>query len=277
MTITRTASAVSYGDTGVAEPALLCLPGWCGDRTVFDPLVAQLAPARRVLTLDLPDHGGSPRTDEDFGTSCVVDQAVGVIEGAGLAQVVPVALAHAGWMALELRRRLGPERVPAVVLVDWMVLGTPPGFTDALAALQDEAAWERVRAALFSMWTDGVEETAVHEYVASMGEYGARHWSRAGREIARGFAAEPTPLAVLERLEVACPTLHLYAQPADQGYLAAQQGYAAEHPWFQVRRLDATSHFPTFEAAAEMAAAVSDLLARVSPSENPDGRGRGRW
>lgn len=261
MTTTRTASPVAYDDAGVAEPALVCIPGWCGDRTVFAPLVAQVAEHRRVLTLDLPDHGESARTEEDFGSTCVVDQTVQVIEDAGLQQVVPVALAHAGWMALELRRRLGPDRVPAIVLVDWMVLGTPPGFLEALGALQSESSWEQVRGGLFSMWTDGVAEPAVHEYVASMAGYGFRHWSRAGREIARGFAAEPVPLAVLERLEIACPTLHLYAQPADEGYLAAQQGYAAAHPWFQVRRLDATSHFPPFEAAGEMAAAIQEFLA----------------
>ena len=61
---------------------------------------------------------------------------------------MPVALSHAGWVAVELRRRLGARRVPGIVLLDWMVLGTPSGFDGALAGLQDDTAWADVRAAL---------------------------------------------------------------------------------------------------------------------------------
>jgi pimeloyl-ACP methyl ester carboxylesterase len=136
-------------------------------------------------------------------------------------------------------------------------LGPPPGFVEALGALQDENAWAAVRAQLFAMWTTGVDDPAVHDYVASMGQYGYRMWSRAGREIARSFETQQTPLAALSRLadeqRVACPTLHLYAQPSGDDYLAAQRAFAVEHPWFQVHRVAATSHFPPIEAPEEVA------------------------
>ncbi len=57
-----------------------------------------------------------------------------------------------------------------------------------------------------------------------------------------------------------CPTLHLYAQPADDAVLAAQLAYGAEHPWFRVHRLAARSHFPMFEVPDEVAAAIEDFL-----------------
>ena len=176
---------------------------------------------------------------------------------------MPVALSHAGWVAVELRRRLGAERVPGIVLLDWMVLGTPPGFDGALAGLQDDDAWPDVRAALFGMWTEGVDEPAVHHYVASMGEYGAAYWQRAGREIAAGFATNGAPLAALDDLAEPCPTLHLYAQPAADEVLAAQQAFAAAHPWFEVHRLDARSHFPMFEVPDEMAARIEEFACRL--------------
>ena len=44
----------------------------------------------------------------------------------GADRIVPVALAHAGWVAIELRRRLG-KKIPAIVLVDWIVLDLPAG------------------------------------------------------------------------------------------------------------------------------------------------------
>jgi pimeloyl-ACP methyl ester carboxylesterase len=86
-------------------------------------------------------------------------------------------------------------------------------------------------------------------------------WSRAGREIARSFAAEPVPLAAVAALAEPCPTLHVYAQPRDEGYLAAQEGFAAEHGWFHVHRLDAASHFPCLEIPDAVAAAIDEFVA----------------
>ena len=258
---TTTSAPLAVTDIGTGGPALLLIPGWCGDRTVFDPLLASAGGHRRVVSVDLPAHGGSPAPDGDFGTSEVVDALVATIEALGIDTVVPVGLSHAGWAALELRRRLGPDRVPGVVLLDWMVLGTPPGFADALAGLQSPA-WADVRAGLAAMWTDGLDVPALTEYVASMTTYGERHWQRAGREIAATFEEHPVPLQALEELQP-CPTLHLYAQPAADEVLAAQQEYAATHPWFSVQRLDARSHFPMFEVADDMVAAIEAFVPGV--------------
>ena len=260
---TPTTHRVAHAEAESGEPALLLLPGWCGDRTVFDGLLARLGTARRTVALDLPEHGTSPRTGEDFTTADVVDAAVALLDELAVDRVVPVALSHAGWVAIELRRRLGAQRLPGVVLLDWMVLGTPPGFDGALAGLQDGGAWSDVRAALFGMWTEGVDEPAVHEYVASMGRYGAAHWQRAGREISAGFAADGAPLAALGMLPEPCPTLHLYAQPADDTVLAAQRTFAESHPWFEVHRLDAHSHFPMFEVPDEMSTLIEEFACRL--------------
>jgi pimeloyl-ACP methyl ester carboxylesterase len=245
-------------DVGAGGPALLFVPGWCGDRSVFDGLVTPAGAHRRAVSVDLPGHGDSPDPGRDFGTTDVVDALVALVADAGLERVVPVGLSHAGWAAIGLRRRLGAERVPGVVLLDWMVLGTPPGFEHALAGLQGPA-WADVRHGLQEMWSTGVDVPAVHAYVASMGAYGATHWNRAGREIAASFAASPVPLDVLAALQP-CPTLHLYAQPGGDDHLAAQRAYAAEHPWFSVRRVHGASHFPMLETPDEMAAEIEAFV-----------------
>jgi pimeloyl-ACP methyl ester carboxylesterase len=188
------------------------------------------------------------------------------MERSGASVVIPVALSQPGWLALELRRRLGAEVVPGIVLVDWMVLGAPPGFAAALAGLQGPG-WHDVRAALFGMWTSRVTSSAVLEYVGSMAEYGQADWSRAGREIAASFVAESTPLATLEGIaqtDRPCPTLHVYAQPDDPAVLTAQQDYAARHPWFSVTKLHAHSHFPMLELPQEMARAIDAFAAEVT-------------
>ena len=251
--------AQGYDDVGIGDPALLCIPGWCGDRTVFDGLVARASAHRRALCMDLPQHGTRPCTGADLGTADVVSDAVALLDERGVERVVPVALSHAGWAALALRRRLGPVRVPGIVLIDWMVQGAPPPFLEALAGLQHPTAWADVRAGLFAMWTTGLDIPALRDYVAEMDRYGALYWRRAGREIAAAFAAEGSPLAALERLDGSCPTLHVYAQPADDAVLDAQQDYAAAHPWFRVHRLAARSHFPMFEVPDEMAAVIEDF------------------
>jgi pimeloyl-ACP methyl ester carboxylesterase len=256
---TQTAIRLAHDDRGSGEPSIVLVPGWCGDRTVFSELVEGLARHRRAVSVDLRDHGESEGAGSDFGTGTVVEDVIATIHALGLRQMVPVALSHAGWVAVELRRRLGPDTVPGVVLLDWMVLGPPPGFVDALAGLQQDDAWQQVRTGLFDMWTSGVDNARLHEYVASMGDYGYEHWRRAGREIATAFATEGSPLDSLSRLDVPCPTLHLYAQPDAHPVLRAQQEYAATHPWFSVQRLDARSHFPMFEVPQKMVDAIEQF------------------
>lgn len=248
---------------GVGEPAVMFLPGWCGDRTVFDDLVRLSGENRQAVSLDWRGHGGSWRPAEDFGTEQLVEDAVMTARELGIDSFVPVALSHAGWVAIELRRRLGPETVRGVVLLDWMVLGPPPPFLEALAGLRDPDVSESVRLALFSMWTSGLDLPRLESYVASMGEYGFDMWSRAGREIADAFERDGSPLSALSRLETPCPTLHLYAQPDDPAFLEAQREFSGAHPWFRVEHLAARSHFPMFEIPEEISQQVERFVSEL--------------
>jgi pimeloyl-ACP methyl ester carboxylesterase len=250
---TSTNPSIAFDDVVDREPALLLMPGWCGPRHGFRPLFQHLD--RRALALDWRSHGESDPAAGDFGFAELVADAEAVIAGCGVQRVIPVGLAHAGWVAIELRKRLGPERVPGIGFIDWMVLGAPAPFFDVLQALQDPASWAAARSKLFENWTSGVESRAVHDYVEQMATHEHEMWARAAREIAAAFAACPSPLDAVDAL--ACPTLHVYAQPADPAFLAAQEQYAATHSWFRVRRVAATSHFPMLEASAEVAAALS--------------------
>lgn len=259
---TATELRIAFDDIGDAGPALLFLPGWCGHRTVFRDLLPKSALHHRSIALDWRGHGGSDTPDGDFGNDDLVADALAVIERAGVDRVVPVGVAHAGWVALGVREALGAARVPGVVLVDWMVLGPPPGFLDALAGLQDRGAWESVRAGLFTMWTTGVNLPALDANIAEMATHGFADWARGAREIADQFTKYGSPLAALEQLQP-CPALHVYAQPADDGFLAAQRGYAEEHPWFDVERLDAKSHFPTLEVPASVADSIARFTRRL--------------
>lgn len=250
--------AIAYEDRGShseSDPALLLLPGWCTDRTLFHPLDEMLAKHQRVITLDFCGHGESGAADGDFGQAQLVEQALGVIAASKARSVIPVAISHAGWVALELSRRLG-ARVPRMVFIDWIVTPAPPPFLAVLAQMQSPQ-WQQAVEQVFGMWLHGVDNREVIRYVREvMAAYPGSMWSRAGREISAAYAAHGSPLDAAARLAAPVPTLHLYGQPDDPGYLAAQQEFAARNPWFQVRKLSSRSHCPTLECPGEIAAAL---------------------
>ena len=167
---------------------------------------------------------------------------------------MPVAVSHAGWLALELRARLG-ERVPKIVLLDWIVGTPPPEFRAVLAALQDRERWLETRGELFRFWIGASEAPQVARHVREeLGSYGFEMWARAAREIERAYLG-PTPLEALARLVPPAPTLHLVT-PRDPGELAAQQDFARQHKWYRVERLATRSHFPALEAPEAVATAI---------------------
>ncbi len=255
---------IAYDDLGEKEPAVVFLPGWCSGRGVCRDLLPLMAKTRRSLALDWRGHGESERPTGDYDSDALVQDAISVLDQAGVGTVVPIGLSHAGWVAIELRRQLGAERVPGIVLCDWMVLGPPPPFLGALAGLQDPEHWHEVREALFGMWTTGVDLPDLDDQIAEMREYGFDTWARAGREISAQFSREGSPLDALSRMETPCPTLHVYAQPTDPEFLDAQLGFSRQNPWFEVQRLDAKSHFPMYERPDDMIEAIDTFATRLA-------------
>lgn len=181
MARTKSAVAIAFDDQGRGDPALLSLPGWCVDRTAFRDLVPACSRSRRTLSMDWRGHGESEPARGDFGEAALLEDALAVIHESRTNQVVPIALAHSGWVAIELRRRLG-KRVPAIVLVDWLVLDPPPAFVGALGALQDAGKWQSTRDHLFSMWLHGIDNPQIIQLVRDvMGSYGFEMWARSPR------------------------------------------------------------------------------------------------
>ncbi len=257
---------ISYDDRGEGGPALLLLPGWCVSRKVFADLPRVAAAQRRVLALDWRGHGKSEAAPAPFGAEELIEDAISVIEASGARSVVPVALAHAGWIAIELRRRLG-DRIPMLVLVDWLVEEAPPPFLNVLAAIQSAERWSAARDLLFSIWLRGVDDDELKRFIpADMGVHDFAMWARAGREIEAAYRRWGRPLAALAGLAPTLPVLHLYTQPDEPRHLATQQSFAGDNPWYSVVKLDARSHFPMFEVPQEMSAEIERFIA---PARRP--------
>ncbi len=260
MADTKSGIRISYDDLGRGEPALLCLPGWCADRSVFTELVGACSGRRRTLSLDWRGHGQSAPATHDFGDAGLVDDALAVIEESGAQRIVPVALAHAGWVAIELRRQLG-QRIPAIIFVDWLVLDPPPPFLGALAGLQDPGKWQATREQLFAMWLQGVEGPKITRFIREgMGSHGFEMWARAGKAIEASYKRYGSPVKALADFRPSVPVLHLYAQPADPEFLHAQEIFAESHSWFTVRKLNAKSHFPMLEIPQDMSDVIESFV-----------------
>lgn len=259
-TVTTNGLRISYDDRGSAEPTLLFLPGWCVNRTVFHEVIPLLARKHRCLSLDWRGHGDSQRPSEDFGADALVADALSVVKHSGAKRVVPVALSHAGWIALELRRRL-QERVAKVVCLDWLILGAPRAFYETLQGLQSQSRWRQTLNSLLATWMHGVTNPELIRYVQEeIGAYAFEMWARAAREIEQAYKTDENPLRVFARMRPAVPVLHVYAAPNDAEFLAAQQSFALQHHWFRVHKLNARSHFSLLEAPDETAEAIEHFL-----------------
>ncbi len=259
--VTSSEVPIVYDDLEQGEPALLLLPGWCTNRTVFKNLAPLCARRRRTLALDWRGHGESGPPIADFGNDDLVEDALKVVSASGARRIVPVAFSHAGWVAIELHRRLG-TRVEKLVLLDWIIMMQPPReFFEGLDGMQSPQRWRETVERIFSVWLSDVDNPALVRFVRDeIGSYGFDMWARAAREISSAYADLGTPIQILSSINPPLPVMHLFAQPEDPRYLAAQQLFAASHSWFRVHRLKARSHFPMFEVPDEMANAIEEFV-----------------
>jgi pimeloyl-ACP methyl ester carboxylesterase len=254
---------IAYDDRG--EPSRLsfvCLPGWGVNRGFFDALAERLAARHRVLSLDWRGHGGSEHVGGEYGHDALTDDALAVVEASGASAIVPIAQAHAGWVAIELRRRLG-DRVPAIVASSWLVMDPPPQFLGVLEALQSLERNEDARERLFQMWTHGAPAHVAERVRREMGAYGFDLWARAARAIAGEYARHGEPIRLMAAMASPPPFLHIVSSPVHPELLAAQERFARESNWFKVTRLEQTvSHFPMLEAPEAMAAEIERFALR---------------
>jgi pimeloyl-ACP methyl ester carboxylesterase len=265
-TTTSDGIAIDYDVLGPADsgaPALLLTTAWCMSRAGWADLPQKLADrGLRVLTLDFRGHGASQSPVPDHGAEGLVEDALAVAKAAGAETFIPVTMSHSGWVGVELRRKLGPDRVPKIVHTDWVVLPPPPEYMQLVRGLADPQGWQQARDILFQIWLTGVDDEAETKFVKEeMGGYGEEIWTRSGRVIGACIDAGKSGLDALSTLEPKAPTLHVYAQPKDPGYKAAQEQFGQANPWYSLHFLEsAKGHFPAFEVADEMADAIAEFV-----------------
>jgi pimeloyl-ACP methyl ester carboxylesterase len=137
------------------EPAIVLMHGFPDNLHLYDRLVPQLTPQRRVVTFDFLGWGDSDKpADYDYTANNQGAELAAVIDGLKLDQIVLVAHDASGPPAIDWALD-HPERVAALVLLNTY-------YCDMPALRRPEAIW------LFS--TPGVKRIA--RVVSAMGN----HW-----------------------------------------------------------------------------------------------------
>ncbi len=253
---------IDYDDKGLGDPALLLMPAWCGTRAAFGSVRDLLSARRRVLAVDWRGHGASGAPTGDFGEEDLVHDALAVIADSGAQSVVPVALGHAGWIGIDLRRRLGVA-VPGLVVVDWVVSEAPAALLATLEDVRSDADRDDAVAGLLQQWQAGVPDPALAALLADMGAVSDAMWDRAAREIESSYARFGSPLRALAGLEHPPPVLHLVPAAEDAFSFERQRAYEAEHHWYHAAELPARSHLPLLEAPQQAADEIERFARRV--------------
>ncbi len=254
--------SIDYDDEGLGDPALLLLPGWCATRAAFGRVRDLLSARRRILVVDWRGHGASGAPAGDFGEEDLMHDALAVIADSGAQSVIPVSLGHAGWIGIDLRRRLG-STVPGIVVVDWVVSEAPAALLTTLEDVRSDADKDDAIAGLLQQWQAGVPDPALAALLADMGAVSDAMWDRAAREIQSSYARFGSPLRALAGLDHPPPVLHLVPAAEDSFSFERQRAYAAEHHWYHAAELPVRSHFPLFEAPRKAAEEIERFATRV--------------
>lgn len=255
---------ISYQDNGPADaPVVVLMSGWCHDHRLFDQLVPHLESDLRVLCVDWRGHGADRTPVPDFGYREQAADTIAVLDALGVDRFLPLSHSHGGWANLEIADRVGIERTPRLLVVDWLMTSPAPGFTDGLAAIQDPERWIAGRQGLYDVWLNGQRHERVERHLeVEMSGFDFEMWARSCRVIADAYATFGSPLQRMASLAAPRPTTHLFSQPNDPAYEKAQVDFRSEHPWFDYRTLGGPTHFPTLDSPALVAAAVRDNLVR---------------
>jgi 3-oxoadipate enol-lactonase len=262
----RTDGGLAYEVVG-SGPAMLLIHEGIADRTMWDP---QWEAWRDRFTLIRYDHRGFGDSDDPAGPYSLHDDALSVLDAAGVDRAIAIGASMGGKVALDLTLA-APERVAALVAV----VATPSGWehsVDLVAAFDAvEAAYESGGLAAaneveLGMWVDGPRRTpgevdpAVREHVARM-NYSALEREEAAEQ--RGADIEPSelePPAIGRLGEVTAPTLVVTGALDQPSVNAGAAAIAAGVPGAEAVEIADTAHVPNLERPREFERAVLGFL-----------------
>ncbi len=257
-------NSISYDQHGdAARPAVVLLTGWCQDHRLFDPLVPLLADDYYVVRIDWRGHGDDRTPVADFGPVEQASDALAVIDSLGIDRFLPVSTSHGGWANLELTERVGTARVPASIVIDWLMTSATPEFLQNLAASRG-SDWVQAQRELFDIWLDGSDNELVRNHLDNeMAAFDHEMWARSCDVIAEAYGKWGSPLQRMEKIPGERKIRHLFSQPTAAEYIGAQEDFHRTHPWFSYKLMGGETHFPTLDSPMHVADEIRSMIRSV--------------
>ncbi|WP_158736057.1 alpha/beta fold hydrolase [Alteribacillus sp. YIM 98480] len=257
---------ITYDINGSAEgPVIVLLSGWCQDHRLFDYIVKPLSDQHKVIRMNWRGHTDPQSSPGDFGAKDQADDVIGVLNALDIDQVIPVSTSHGGWANLEITERLGTQRVPKSILIDWIMVEAMEEFTKNLKEIQNLETWFMGRQSLFNHWIGVSHNQTVKDHLdIEMASWGYDMWERACRQIEKGYQIWGSPLNRMASLPEKRPIVHIYSQAAVEGYEEIQKNYKEEHPWFDFIVVPGDTHFPTLESPEAVVNHINEFVSASS-------------
>jgi esterase len=153
-------------------PAAIILHGLFGTASNFATIQRRLAVGRRVLTMDLRNHGRSPH-DPIMDYPTMAADVLETMASLGLERAALVGHSMGGKVVMQVALR-HPERVARLLIADIAPVDYPPryrGIADAMLALPLEPGM--TRAAADAALSNAVPDPAMRQFLLSNLRFGA--------------------------------------------------------------------------------------------------------
>jgi pyruvate dehydrogenase E2 component (dihydrolipoamide acetyltransferase) len=249
--------AMTYAETGEGEPPLVLIHGFGGDRNNWLFNVDAWARDRRVVSLDLPGHGGSTKAVGAGDVKALAGAVSQMLDPLGLERSILVGHSLGAGVALQLALDR-PDKVAGVVAISGLGFGgdVSPEFLEGFISAERR---KDLLAAVEMLFAD--PGLASRELIDQLLAYKRTDGVQAALEAIAGQALAPGAAAGLARSlpQLSVPVLALHGD-ADRVVAPPVSLPAA----IESKVIPGVGHMPHMEAAGQVTAAVSEFAARLS-------------
>ncbi|RBA21764.1 hypothetical protein FPRO05_00113 [Fusarium proliferatum] len=269
MLYTRTINGVelSFEDRGMvtSDPTIVCLPGLGQDHRGYQYILPFLVSKYRVIRILWRRHGAN---SESAGRWSVEDQAndtIALLDSLQVQKFIPISHFQGGWCAMEMAARLGKQRVPAVLLTDFILTRPPADFIKNLQMIQNKETWQQGQAPLIKKWLNNTSNKNVLDYCENdLDTDGFENWAYFCWLVEKNYERWGSPMERLGAIEDPPLVRHVFSHPREGPYLAEHEEFARKHAdWFSFARFDGESHFSIVELPEAVSLQLSHLVGQI--------------
>jgi pimeloyl-ACP methyl ester carboxylesterase len=260
------------GPPGDPRPPVLLLHPGVADRRCWHRLAGEIGGTHRPIAYDRRGFGTTTYEPERYSH---VDDAVAVLDAAGVGAAVVVGNSMGGRVALELALA-HPGRVAGLVLIAPSVRGAPcdlplpPTVTrleDAIDAAEEAGDLEQINKLEAHVWLDGPEQPEGRVSGAARALFlDMNGIALAAPDPGPEIEAEAAGATAWERLgEVAVPALVAVGEYDMPDARQVAEGTGARLPGGRFVDLPGVAHLPQLEGNEVLRCEVTAFLAEVAP------------